>query len=141
VLLLGSEVPVHLQINKEALFKTALNNKSQVFEVYNPARGYLLFEGFDCRGEINVFGSEDLTKLSTRQAELRFDHAKVWGHYIAIVKVDAGLYFLAADNRKVASGEEALSVLRYSQYKQGKQPYDWFDADAGESLKSRVDNL
>lgn len=72
VQLLGSEIPIHLQINKEVLFESASNKASQIFEVYTPVRGYLMFEGFDCRGEINVFGSENLDKLDSRKSELRF---------------------------------------------------------------------
>ena len=64
-----------------------------------------MLEGFDCRGEVNIFGSEDINKLSTRKVELRFEHSKIWGHYIATVKVDSGLYFIAVDNRKLADNQ------------------------------------
>ena len=114
---------MHLQVNKEVLFRSHPDNSTQVFEVYNPEKGYLMFEGFDCQGEVNIFGSEDLNRLATLQAELRFEHSKVWGHYIATVKVDSGLYFLAVDNRKFGCNEESLSILRFSHYQQGKHPY------------------
>lgn len=57
------------------------------------------------------------------------------------MKVDSGLFFLAADNRKSSEYTDSLSILRYSQYKPGMQPYEWFDMDGGDSVSSRIDSL
>jgi hypothetical protein len=48
-----------------------------------------MFEGFECRGEINVYGSENYDNLIAKRSELRFEHRRVWGHYIAKVRIDS----------------------------------------------------
>lgn len=58
VLLFEMGVPTHMQSNKEVMVNTQ-GGELKVFEIYCPVRGWVMIEGLECRGAIDIIGSKE----------------------------------------------------------------------------------
>lgn len=59
-------MPTHLTLNSEVMVKT-VGDDLHIFEIYIPTKGWMMFEGFECRGEVNIIGSEDYKGVAERK--------------------------------------------------------------------------
>jgi hypothetical protein len=53
---------MHMQANKEMMVNLQ-PGESRVFEVYCPAKGWIMIEGLECRGNIDLIGSRDYNRI------------------------------------------------------------------------------
>lgn len=127
VLLLGGNTPSHLPLNSEVMVKSS-QDELHVFEIYTPITGWIMFEGFECRGEVNIIGSEDYEAVLSRKPEIKFTHTKTAGHYVGRAKVQPGLYFMGVEPRH-SQAEENLAIVKYSMFADKEFPYDKFEIE------------
>lgn len=125
-----SGVPMHIKPNAEVM---VIARQLKAFEVYCPAKGWVMVEGLECRGAVDISASRDYSKVMARSPELKFTHAKTAGHYVARAKVDPGLYFIGVESHAEAS--ESLAILRYSMFSQASFPYDAFDVEGEPTIR------